>query len=435
MKVKSYVLVTIVLAMVTLVLIWVDALSLRGCVIFAIFALIATVWCELKSDKHRITYSTALLLYTTVTQLGLIVVYVFLGRESLSNYHDYTLKFLWSPHICRVVLWAVLAILVYEIAKQFARKKYSLYDIQYEKLTSSDSDRLKLFSTVLLMTVLIYFIYNILTGGMSLFSTYEQFRNSRISSTSLYSYILIIFYVGTIYLASAGTVKKCWLGWLIWMLQVILFAFNGNKGEFMYSLLAVIGMKGIQGKKITLKMLLGTGALLFIVIPSITSLRGIGVAQNLNQISFNPVEAFTEMGMQLRVSVRTIELIEDKSTSFLYGRSYWQPLLNIVTPFFSHSQATAHIRNILGGIGFSQVAESYLNFGVIGIMAFYGVVGYSLSKAEARVRDRYYLAYVGTITCILINVTRNYFAFVPGQVILVTVIYCIARRLTIKRGQ
>ena len=436
MKVKSHILVLSVLALITLMLIWIDALSLKGCVIFAIFALIATIWSELKSDKHRITYSTALLLYTAVTQLGLVVVYAFLGREILDNYHDYTLRFLWSPYLCRVVLWAVLAILVYEISKQFARNRYIVKDdIQYESLTTSDSNRLKVFSTILLMVVLLYFIYNILTGGMTLFSTYEQFRNSRVSSTSLYSYILIIFYVGTIYLASAGTVKECWFGWLIWLIQVILFAFNGNKGEFMYSLLAVIGMKGIQGRRITLKMILGTGALLFIVIPSITSLRRIGIAQNLNQITFNPVEAFTEMGMQLRVSVRTLELIEDRSTSFLYGRSYWQPLFNIITPFMSHSQATAHIRNILGGIGFSQVAESYLNFGVFGIVAFYGIVGYNLSKAETRARDRYFLAYVGTITCILINATRNYFAFVPGQVVLVTVIYFIARRLVIKRGQ
>lgn len=435
MRVKAGILVMAVFILITLMLLGFDVLPLSGCVIFAVLAIIAVAWCEIKSDKHRITYSTALLMYTTVTQLGLIVCYVFLGRESLSNYHDYTLRFLWSPHICRVVLWAVLAILTFEFSKQLARKKYRLKDqVEYERLSSVSGKRLKVFSTFMLLAVLMYFIYNILTGGMSLFSTYEQFRNSRVSSTSVYSYALIVFYVGTIYLASAGTVRECWFGWLVWLLQVMVFALNGNKGEFMYSLLAVIGMKGLQGRKITVKMLLGVGAMLFIVIPSITSLRKIGIAQNIDQITFNPVEAFTEMGMQLRVSVRALELMEDGSTSFLLGKSYWQPLINMITPFLSHSQATAHIRNILGGIGFSQVAESYLNFGIAGIAAFYGIAGYGLSKAEAKAHDRYAIAYVGTITCILINATRNYFAFVPGQVVLVTLIYFLVKRIMIKRG-
>ena len=35
------------------------------------------------------------------------------------------------------------------------------------------------------------------------------------------------------------------------------------------------------------------------------------------------------------------------------------------------------------------------------------------------------LAYIGTITCILINATRNYFAFVPGQIVIVSIIYLV----------
>ena len=434
MKLKPYSFIILLVVVATLMMIIFNYSSITGCAYYSVFVLLVIVWCELKTDRHRITFSTALLMYTAVTQLGLFLCYVFLGRESLSNYHDYTLRFLWSPYLSRVVLYAVLAVSCYESAKQFARNKYPLKEGKnYSESTQLVNKRLSLFSTLMILIVFLYFVYNILTGGMSLFSTYEQFRQSRVSSSSIYSYMLILFYVGTIYLAAAGTIKECWFGWLLWFLQVILFAMNGNKGEFMYSLLAVIGMKGLMGRKISFKMLLMGGFILFILIPSITTLRVIGVAQNLRSISFNPVEAFTEMGMQLRTSVRTLELMEDGTTGFLYGRSYWQPLFNMITPFLSHTQATAHIRSVLGGMGFSQIAESYLNFGVLGIVAFFGMTGFFLSKAEAKANNKFIIAFIGTITCILINATRNYFAFVPGQVLMVSVIALLVRRITIKK--
>ena len=434
MKLRLYSFTMLVVGVLAVILIFLGYSSVVGCAVFSTLTLLVIVWGEMKTDRYRITFSTALLMFTIVTQFGLFLCYVFLGRDCLSNYHDYTLRFLWSPYLGRVVLYAVLAVSCFEMGKQFSRTKYPLKEgAVYSESKQRVNQHLALFSTLMILLVFLYFVYHILTGGMSLFSTYEQFRESRVSSTSIYSYILILFYVGTIYLAAAGTVRECWFGWTIWFLQVILFAMNGNKGEFLYSMLAVVGMKGLMGKKISFRMILMGVFLLCVLIPSITTLRGIGVAQNLRSISFNPVEAFTEMGMQLRTSVYVLELMDDATTGFLYGRSYWQPLFNLITPFMSHTQATAHIRSTLGGMGFSQVAESYLNFGVLGIVVFFGLIGYFLSKAEAKANNKFIIAYIGTITCILINATRNYFAFVPGHILMVSVVALLVRRISIKK--
>lgn len=78
---------------------------------------------------------------------------------------------------------------------------------------------------------------------------------------------------------------------------------------------------------------------------------------------------------------------------------------------------------MFGGMGFNQVIESYLNFGIPGIVLFFGLMGYGIGYAENRIRTRVGMAYLGTITCVLINATRNYFAFVPGHLLIVTAVF------------
>src|SRR5699024_7804572 len=147
---------------------------------------------------------------------------------------------------------------------------------------------------------------------------------------------------------------------------VLIFALNGNKGEFMYALLAILGLKGVQGQKITLKILALAGIVLFLIIPSITSLRNIGIIGNLSSIHIDFVDAFAEMGMQIRTSVYVLDDLQNGVYTFLYRKSYYQPIINMITPFLDHTTATDHIRLMYKGYGFNQVIEGYLNFGILG---------------------------------------------------------------------
>lgn len=398
-------------------------------IVVSMITVITTIYYNMKLDKNRITFSTVILLYTIATQFGLVIFYFCFGKSVLSNYREWTLAFLDSSFMAKALFLGNLAVLVFSIAK-YPAVSYEfnpiaeLEDINNEK----EAKKMNIVGSVLLTTVLISFAFFMVTGRSPLFSSYDVFRQSSLYNSAAYSYLLILFYVGTIYLAAAGRVLEHKIGWIIWLIIVIFFALNGNKGEFMYSLLAVIGMKGVEGKKVSIRMVAIGGVILFFVIPSITMLRDIGVANNLRAAHINYVDAFVEMGMQIRTSVYSLEDLSSGNIGYLYGASYYQPVLNFI-PFLKNVTATAHLRQLYPGYGFNQVIESFLNFGYFGTISFFAIVGRLISKWENVITNRVDLAYLGTVTCILINATRNYFAFVPGQIVIVTVIYLIVKKV------
>lgn len=412
-------------------------LSAKLSAVYALVTIGLITFTILKRDSHRLTYSSALLLYTVATQFGLVIPYLLIGRSVADNYTDYTLRFMDNLYLVPAIILGVIAITSYEFGVQLSKEKNFntvLLKSFVEKNDGGTERRMYLIGIFSLIMVLLFFAYHIFTGGTKLFSTYEMYRESSAYTSSIYSYILIFFYVGTIYLASAGEILQHKIGWLLWLLLVIVFALNGNKGEFLYATLAVLGMKGTEGKKINGKLVVVILLLVFLVIPSITALRGIGVAENLSQVSFNPIEAFTEMGMQIRTSVYGLEDISFGKYDYLYGRSYWQPVFNIITPFLTHTQATAGIRELYPGFGYNQVIESYVNFNILGTLMYFFSTGLFLGKFENKRMNKCQLAYLGTITCILINATRNYFAFVPGQILMVSLIYFLCKREFTQKG-
>ncbi len=417
---------------VSLALLGYGNLTPFGAAVYALITSVLVLASAVRSEKRRITYSTALLLYTVATQFGLVLVYYFFGRDSVA-YPDSTISFLQSPLMPKAMIMGAVAITAFRAGTLIARKRNRVENIAILTVGRADHSARRMYVAgfALLVVVLAYFLFNILVGNMSLTSTYRLFRQSGVYGSAAFSYILILYYVGTAYLASAGPIMKHRLGWLIWLAIAGILALNGNKGEFMYSLLAVVGMKGIQGQKISGRLLALLAVMLFLIIPVITSLRSIGIAGNLASAQLSPFDAFTEMGMQIRMNVFVMQDLENGRYGMLYGASYYQPVLNLLTPFLTHTQATAGVRQIYGGYGFSQVAEGYLNFGAAGILLYFGIVGYLIGRWEVRVRSSATLAYLGTIVCILINVTRNYFAFVPGQILIVTVIFYFVDRFRV----
>lgn len=376
---------------------------------------------------HRLSLSSVLLLYTIATQFGLVIPYTIFGREVLSNYHDYTLRFLRSSMLVKAILLGNFAIICFETAKRMTAVKRVKRPEKNRPADGGMNQKMFRASAAGFLIVLLYFAYHVLFGSTRLVSTYEGFMRSSAYTSGIYAYILIVFYASSIYLAASGTIRERKTGWFLWLLIVLIFAFNGNKGEFLYALLAVIGLQGSLGKKIDVKLILLSAFLLFFVIPSITLLRSVGIAGNLGSAKWDFVSVFTEMGMQIRTSVYVLEGLDHKTISPLWGMSYIQPVINMIVPF-SHKIATSDIRKMFPGYGFNQVIESYLNLGVAGVAGYFGLVGYVISKAENELKSRIDLAYLGTVTCVLINASRNYFAFVPGQTLIVTVIYYLIKK-------
>ena len=78
----------------------------------------------------------------------------------------------------------------------------------------------------------------------------------------------------------------------------------------------------------------------------------------------------------------------ENGTPFIYGKSYFTTLLNLVIPVTGiETLSTWYLRiyepdtlAMGGGRGFSSVFEAYMNFGILGIIGVYGLYGYLAKK-------------------------------------------------------
>ncbi len=397
--------------------------------LFACLSIVLSIRNIIVTNNGRFSFSSAFISYTICTQFGLILPYLLIDESVVDGYPSWTISFLESSNLAPSIMLGSIAILCYEFSRLLSVKVYK-ENVNHLQLGSVVKDKiLKWFSYLLLIIVFSFFLYHILTGGMLLFSTYEMFLDSSAYHSVYYPYILILFYVATLYLAASDKIKYSKFGWLLWFVIVTIFALNGNKGEFLYVLLAVFGLRGMLGYKMTFKMVASVGAIVFIVIPSITTLRSIGIVSNLSSVGFDPFGALTEMGFQIRTTIYTLDEIDMGRIVFLDGESYWRPIVNIFIPFIPHTTATDFLRELFPGYGYNQVIESYLNFGICGVVVFFCLSGYLLAKYERIANSTSGLAYLGTITTVMINAARNYFSFVPGQILIVSLLFIFYKRL------
>jgi oligosaccharide repeat unit polymerase len=142
----------------------------------------------------------------------------------------------------------------------------------------------------------------------------------------------------------------------------------------------------------------------------------------------NLLDAPAEMGASIRPLVETVDLVD--STNYRYGRTYLTGLKGILPNLALRWEAPASeslddlppshwitavvdpwsYRNY-GGMGFSAIAEPYMNFGTVGVIVYFIFVGFSLVRLEQfSVRNSYALATWGLILGPLLWTTRNDFS-------------------------
>lgn len=383
----------------------------------------------------------ALLCYIILTQFGLTIVYSLLGSEYLSHYSVYTLRFLDSEQLGYAILLGIIGVIMYTIGAQLgsiSKYKTKIRKVNYSKY-KVNHNLIVYFGLAMLLIVLVYFLFYILIGDIAPGMSYDRYRSSKARNSSIYSYILFFYAVGSCFLISIGKGKKLKLGIFIYLIIAIIFFTTGNKGEVLYPLLACLAVLYIRGYKFNFKFIFLLTSILFVVIPYITANRSSGISNGINEVSINYTDAFVEMGMQIRVSVYMLEQFASGSREFIHGFSYYNPLVNIIdslVPFINLRLTPPKSFNFIdafpGGMGFSQIAESYANFGLFGVCIFNFIIGFFISTKEKKITGGLSLAFYSSITTVFINMTRNRFAFVPGQTLIILTI-CIVIRIISKK--
>lgn len=143
--------------------------------------------------------------------------------------------------------------------------------------------------------------------------------------------------------------------------------------------------------------------------------------------SINPLNAVAEMGSSLRAVQEVIKWRVD-GEQLLNGGSYWAPFERQLAWFIpglerKNALEDPRLLNVVvqeraGPIGFSPVAEAYLNFGekgVLIVMFMFGALMAYFDNQPSKVR---YDILVGVSLVPIFIMIRNSFTHVPVQVIL-----------------
>jgi oligosaccharide repeat unit polymerase len=233
-------------------------------------------------------------------------------------------------------------------------------------------------------------------------------------------------------LASAGASRKwlqaAFISAAAWLLMLFYFGFRGPALIVAVIVCVVALRKGIRFPRWSPWF---AAAVILIAFPVVRFTREEPLNERsfLMQLSeFNVLDGPAEMGASIRPLVETVSLVGP--TDYRYGRTYLQGLKAIVPnlairwvapaagsaddlPPSSWITATVEpwtYKNY-GGMGFSAVAEPYMNFGLLGVIAYFFFTGFVLVRLEqASVRSSVALASWALVLGPLLWTTRNDFS-------------------------
>lgn len=243
----------------------------------------------------------------------------------------------------------------------------------------------------------------------------------------------------------------------VWGACILFLGFRGYALVPAVAVLAVLSKRGARPSKAI--CVLGAAALLT-VIPIVRAMRDSRLAERSFAQALEaagPAAAIEEMGGSLRPLVHTLRFMETEPLR--WGRTYWQALKATV-PNLSLAwqggtyvsledlppnhwvtrQAAPQLYRHFGGLGFSAVAEPYMNFGASGVALCFLALGAGLVWAyrfDAARPTR--LALWAVVLGPLLWTTRNDFhAFFRPAILGIVSVYAarvIADSLTAVRGE
>ena len=267
--------------------------------------------------------------------------------------------------------------------------------------------------------------YSVLSsGGVSLlFGSYIDYLAATASHSALTAFVWFSMGLGLSFLATTGPSRLRKAAIAAFVIFAVVALPLGLRGEVLFpTSAAVVILTKVRRPPSSLLAIVSVAILLF-AIPILKDVRQVGV-KNVSQLSSNPLDAFTELGQSLRPVAEVVQWrhLGDPLKS---GATYWSPFDRASCRFRPGAFCIAADRDEriagtlvmhrVGPIGFSPVAEAYLNFGRWGIVVVMFLIGTILGRIDCWKRTRLRLAFSGVIYVELLINIRNSFAATPAH--------------------
>lgn len=287
---------------------------------------------------------------------------------------------------------------------------------------------------LLLIGGALYMVSGIAVGILPIGVTYEAFKAATLELSG-YAYVLFALTSGLTMVAATGNRRELSIGILWFLVSGVILLATGNRGEVLYPVAAAVAVVTRRGYRPNLGAVFTFFVTLFFIVPFIRDIRNdppSAVSGAMLRLQFT--EPIVEIGFQLRTVVATLNWTFG-GEQFANGGTYMLPILRGASRIFPFIETPAlqgnqmYIAGRLPTQGYSVIAEAYFNFGLLGILIVPAIIAAILVLLGERSTNSRSLAFAGAISGILITNVRNSFLFVPGQMILVVVLYLFAMLL------
>ena len=226
----------------------------------------------------------------------------------------------------------------------------------------------------------------LLTGG-----SYGEFDRT-VSGTAPIAFGMMIVAFGAAICAAAPVSRARKIG-LIGLAAFTLIVLSfGARTAAMYAVVAAIVAAARVHPMPRPRVALATVMVGVLAIGIVQQVRDDGVSlESLSQVSLNPSEAISETGMSLRPVVETLrwrrvwnEPAYNGTTYFTGAVRFGESMLGIESPERDERFAGTLVAERVDhyNIGYSAVAEAFLNFGTPGVVLFFLLAGFALGRLD-----------------------------------------------------
>ncbi len=286
-------------------------------------------------------------------------------------------------------------------------------------------------------------------GNIFEFSRQELYGDTGNDTRGLRVFMMVFPGAATLLALSAQTKTQKVFAYSLAAFCFLLFMISGYRSAALFPLLVGVVIWVKTGRKIPIIVVVGGIAFILVAISVVGIFRSMGSYENLGsqQLEESYEEAtvgrsFEEMGATIGVLSHVLRLVPAKD-SHIYGQSYWRAFKgmfpnigfsmdNSQSRFGLRSRGRVNKKHFSklapsawltyrikpaqfrsgGGVGFSAVAEPYLNFGSWAVAVFFALLGFLLAKLDDVDLNNHPYVYIFSATMLwpLIRTVRNDFS-------------------------
>jgi hypothetical protein len=358
----------------------------------------------------------------------------------LEGYDPWNIDWLYNPETGRAVLVSLLFLASFLLGAVVLSRSGTAGP-RSEGPSVPRADELALAGKIIVVLAVIIFGLALLRHGVSvLFQSYGEFFQIHTD----FSWSVVVASFGLILQLAGGTPPKTVLRILVFTyLPLAALTFIAGARTAPLFCAVVLGVAfAKRGLRISYAGLWIALVVIFLAIGLVRQTRQYGLIELIQGDEAvatieSPIAGMTEVGGSLRPVSATVHYIDTAGHEMFWGGTYLYPIIRQVEAILGIARGdpdteprfiATHISILYGAaMGYSVVAEGYVNGGIVGVVGFALLWGLLLAYLDNRSASAYGLAILGSVLLPMMISIRNSFIFVPAWISLAGLVLIIAR--------